>query len=71
MSETLPLMVTGTMGAEEEARSTIGTVIAQIITLVRNIIAYVMEYLRRFMAWTGEHPLATILFISNVAIWVS
>jgi len=71
MSESLPLFVTGTMGAEEEARSVIGTVIAQIITLVRNVISYVMEYLRRFMAWAGEHPLATILFIANVTIWVS
>jgi len=66
-----PELVTGTMGAEEEARSLLGTIVAQIITLVRNIVSYVMEMVRRFIQWSGEHPLATILTIANISIWVS
>jgi len=70
MSENVALQ-TGTMGAEEEARSAIGTVLAQIITLIRGIVNYVMEYMRRFLQWAGEHPLGAILFITNMAIWIS
>jgi len=61
----------GTMGAEEEARSVIGTIIAQILTIARTILTYVLEYIRRFYEWAGEHPLAALLFIVDVAIWIS
>ena len=71
MSQALPLLTAGTMGAEEEARSIIGTVLAQAITLIRNIVSYVMEYVRRFLAWVGEHPLASTLMVVNMAIWIS
>ena len=71
MSATLPALITGAMGAEEEASSAIGTFIAQIITLIRNIINYVLEYVRKFITWAGEHPLATTLFTVNFIIWVS
>ena len=71
MSLAAPILVTGTMGAEEEARSIMGTVLAQAITLVRNIVSYVMEYIRRFYEWAGEHPLAATLLIVNMAIWMS
>lgn len=67
----IPALATGVSGAEEEARSIIGTVLAQIITLVRNVINFILEYLRRFLTWAGEHPLATTLFIVNFAVWVS
>lgn len=71
MSEALPTLATTAGGAEEESVSVLGTTIAQIITLVRNIINYVLEYMRKFVSWAGEHPLATILFITNFSIWVS
>jgi len=71
MSQALPLLATGTMGAEEEARSIIGTVLAQALTLIRNIVSYVMEYMRKFLAWVGEHPLGATLLIANMAIWIS
>jgi len=71
MSEELPALATGVSGAEEEARSVAGTLVAQIITLVRNIINYVLEYIRKFYEWAGQHPLGAILFITNMAIWVS
>ena len=71
MSQAMPLLATGVMGAEEEARSVIGTVLAQAITLIRNVVSYIMEYVRRFLSWVGEHPLAATLLIANMAIWVS
>jgi len=71
MSQALPVLTTGVMGAEEEARSVIGTVLAQAITLVRNVVSYVLEYVRKFLAWVGEHPLAATLLIANMAIWIS
>ena len=67
----MPLLSTGVSGAEEEARSTIATVLAQIITIVRQIIAYVMEYMRKFLEWSGEHPLASTLLLANMVIWMS
>jgi len=71
MSEALPVLATGVSGAEEEATSVIGTVIAQIITLIRNIINYLLEYVRKIVAWAGEHPLAFNLMFVNFIIWVS
>jgi len=61
----------GTMGAEEEARSVLGSVLAQLLTMLRSILVYAMEYMRRFMQWAGEHPEATMLFIVNTIIWIS
>jgi hypothetical protein len=71
MSAAMPILVTGTMGAEEEARSAIGTLLAQILTIVRTIVAYAMEIMRRFVSWAGEHPLAATLAVVNFAIWIS
>jgi len=65
------LQVTGVSGAEEEARSTIATVLAQTITLIRQIIAYIMEYMRKFLEWSGDHPLASTLLLANIMVWVS
>ncbi len=67
----LPVAHMGMMGAEEEARSALGTIFAQILTIVRTVIAYAVEVMRRFAAWAGEHPLAAILFTTNIIIWVS
>ena len=66
-----PLLVTGVSGAEEEARSAIATVLAQVITFVRQIFAYIMEYMKRFLEWSGEHPLASTLLLANIMIWIS
>jgi len=62
---------TGAMGAEEEARSVLGTAIAQLVTLIRNIVNYLMTYMGRFYAWISEHPLAGILFIANMCVLIS
>ena len=64
-----PVMLSDTVA--EEARSTVASLITQIINTVRTIIAYVMEIVRRFMQWAGEHPLATVLTVANICIWVS
>lgn len=69
MSALVPLFLTDTIA--EEARSIVGSLIAHIINTVRTLIAYAMEVVRRFMQWAGEHPLASVLMIANVVIWVS
>jgi len=65
------LLATGVSGAEEEAKSTIATVLAQIITLLRQFFAYIMEYMRKLLEWSGEHPLASLMLLTNMIIWVS
>ena len=57
--------------ASEEARSLMATVVGQIIAIVRTIVTYVMEAVDRITSWIGEHPLATLLMIANICIWVS
>ncbi len=66
---TVPAMLTDSVA--EEARSTVASLITQIINTVRTILAYAMEVMRRFMQWAGEHPLATVLTVANICIWVS
>jgi len=53
------------------AYSAVATYIAQIITFVRQIFAYLMEYMRKLLEWTGEHPLASVLLLTNIMVWIS
>ena len=71
MSEEMAMLQTGVSGAEEEAKSVLGTLLAQIITLVRNIINYALHYMSLFVEWAGKHPLASILLITNFSILIS
>lgn len=63
-------MGTTTTGAEREAESLAGTTIAQLLTILRNILNWVMAYASKIITWAGEHPLASILLIGNMAIWI-
>lgn len=71
MAALLPILATGASGAEEEARAFAATLVAQLAQILRAILTYIMEYFRRFLEWAGEHPLATMLFIANTAIWIA
>jgi len=64
-----PLMLGDTVA--EEARSIVASLITQVINTVRTVVAYAMEIMRRFIQWTGEHPLAAILTVVDICIWVS
>jgi len=55
----------------EEARSLLASIATQVINAIRTALAYVYEMMRRFIQWSGEHPLAAILLVTNLAIWVS
>jgi len=55
----------------EEARSFLATIVANIISLIRTLMIYVSEIARKIITWIGEHPLATLLMVVNVSIWVS
>jgi len=61
----------GASVAVEEGRSLLATVVGQIIAIVRTIISYLMDAINRFIGWAGQHPLASILTVANIAIWVS
>lgn len=56
---------------EEEARSVLGTLIAQIIGIVRAIINTVLSVVRQVVQWSGENPMALTLGVANLIIWVS
>jgi hypothetical protein len=55
----------------EEARSVLGSLVTQMISIARDIIRWLMNIAGTIMSWSGEHPLATIMLVCNVAIWLS
>jgi hypothetical protein len=57
--------------AYEEARSVLGSTITQLIAVVRQLIRWVTTTVSQIVKWAGEHPLAMVLLIANVCIWVS
>jgi len=64
-----PLMLTDTVA--EEARSVVASALTQIINMLRTILAYAMEVIRRFMAWMGEHPRASVHLIATVCAFLA
>jgi hypothetical protein len=57
--------------ATSEARSAIGSVLTQLVAIVRQILQMALNTMQRFIGWAGEHPLAAVLTVANLAIWVS
>ncbi len=57
--------------AYEEGRSVLASIITQLISIVRTIINFALKISGQVIAWAGEHPLASLLLVSNVIIWVS
>jgi len=62
---------TGATGAEEEAKGIFATVLAQIITLFRNIVNYMLEYSRHIITWMAKNPFDAIRLGLTVAILAS
>lgn len=56
---------------EEEARSVLGTLIAQIIGIVRACINLALGVVRQLITWSGEHPQALVLGVANLCIWMA
>jgi hypothetical protein len=54
-----------------EARSAIGSVLTQLVAIVRQMLQMALNVMQRFVTWAGEHPLAMVLTTANLAIWVS
>jgi hypothetical protein len=57
--------------AYEEGRSVLASFITQLISIVRQLIKWVTDVAKRIIEWTAEHPLAMILLVTNICIWVS
>jgi hypothetical protein len=57
--------------AYEEGRSVLGSLITRLIAIVQQIIKWVTSVASKIVEWSGEHPLAMILLVSNLCIWVS
>lgn len=56
---------------EEEARSVLGTLIAQIIGAVRAVINLALGVVRQLVQWAGENPMALTMGVANLIIWIS
>ena len=57
--------------AYEEGRSVLASFLTQLIAIVRQLIKWVTDVAKRIIEWTAEHPLAMILLVTNICIWVS
>ncbi len=57
--------------AYEEGRSVLASVFTQMVSIVRTIVNYVLRISSQIIAWAGEHPLASLLLVANIMIWVS
>ncbi len=55
----------------EEGRSVLASLITQLISIVRTILNFALKVSSQVIAWAGEHPLASLLLVSNIIIWVS
>jgi hypothetical protein len=56
--------------AYEEARSVLGSLITQLISIVRTILNFALKIARQVITYASEHPLAMLLLISNIMIWI-
>jgi len=55
----------------EEARSVLGSLITRLISIVQQILRWVITVASKIIEWAGEHPLAMTLLVANICIWVS
>jgi hypothetical protein len=56
--------------AYEEARSVLGSLITQLISIVRTILNLALKITRQVITYASEHPLAMVLLVSNIMIWI-
>ncbi len=57
--------------AYEEGRSVLASMFTQMVSIVRTIVNWALKVASQIVAWSGEHPLATLLLVANMMIWVS
>jgi len=55
----------------EEGRSMLGSLVTQLIGIMRQVMAFTLRISGQIIAWAGENPLAMTLAISNIIIWMS
>jgi len=55
----------------EEARSAIGSLIANILAIVRQIIDFAVKMFRQLVDYTAQHPEAMVLTVGNFCIWMA
>jgi len=58
-------------GVLEEAKSVLATLINNIMSIIRMIVAWCMEFFNRIVDFAGQHPEAFLLTVGNLIIWVS
>jgi len=57
--------------AYEEGRSVLGSIVTQLVSIVRAVLNWAIQQVGKIVTWAGEHPLAAIMLGCNIAIWVS
>jgi hypothetical protein len=55
----------------EEARSVLGTLINNIMAIVRTVINWAIAFFDKIVTFAGQHPEAFLLTVGNLIIWVS
>jgi hypothetical protein len=64
----IPVVETGVV---EEARSVLGSVISQIIAIIRQLISYLKDLFMKLMEYLAENPEYAIMLIANAIIFFS
>lgn len=56
--------------ASSEGRSALASIVTQLVTTLRAIMNFALTQIGKLVQWAGENPLASILLIANMAIWM-
>jgi len=54
-----------------ELRSVLGSVVGNIIAVIRTIVTYMLRLAERVVHWAGEHPMAFTMVAVNLIILFS
>jgi hypothetical protein len=55
----------------DEARSAVGSLIASIMGIFRQLISWATSMFTRIVSYSAEHPEAMIQLVGNFCIWMS
>ncbi|MBS7612473.1 hypothetical protein KEJ27_09815 [Candidatus Bathyarchaeota archaeon] len=55
----------------EEARSALATVIANVMGIIRQILAWALTFAKSVFDFSANHPEAFILLVGNALIWLT
>lgn len=54
-----------------ELPSILGSLISNAVAIARQVLEYLVAFARRLIEYMGENPLAALLILANLIIWMS